>query len=68
MMVYFTTAQRQLVIECAATHIARFVARKASTGWEHQQEQDQLRASFRASWKAALAHMRRDGAKSRRRP
>ncbi|MDQ6703223.1 MAG: hypothetical protein M3Z96_09050 [Pseudomonadota bacterium] len=63
---YFTTEQRQLVIECAMYHVDAFIARRKLTPWSHQQEQARIRAQFRQSWQAALAAMRRD-AKPRRR-
>ena len=63
-----TPAQRRIVTSVALDHIEAFLARRALTGSEHQEEQARLRAQFRQSWQAAIAIMRRDGAKSRRRP
>ena len=65
---YFTPTQRKLAVACALYHVEAFLARRALTGSEHREEQLRLRAQFRQSWQAAIAIMRRDGAKSRRRP
>lgn len=66
MTAYFTETQRRLVVSVCYDHVNRFIARRHLTSYEHQAEQDRIRADFRANWKSALAAMKRDAKPKRR--